>query len=64
MGRVLNRPAILPVPAFALTTMFGEMARGTILASQRAVPRALERAGFAFAHPSVSSALRLELGLL
>jgi uncharacterized protein (TIGR01777 family) len=64
MGRVLNRPAILPVPAFALTTMFGEMARGTILASQRAVPRALERACFAFSHQSVSSALRFELGLL
>jgi uncharacterized protein len=64
MGRVLHRPTVLPVPAFALTTIFGEMARGTILASQRAVPKALERAGFAFAHPTVSSALRFELGLL
>ena len=64
MGRVLHRPTVLPVPAFALTTIFGEMARGTILASQRAVPKALEGAGFEFAHPSVSSALRFELGLL
>jgi len=64
MGRVLHRPTVLPVPAFALTTIFGEMARGTILASQRAVPKALEGAGFEFAHPSVSRALRFELGLL
>lgn len=64
LGRVLRRPALFPVPELALTTMFGEMARGTILASQRALPRALERAGFAFAHPTLSGALRFELGLL
>lgn len=63
LGRVLNRLALLPVPAFALTALFGEMARGTILASQRALPRALETAGFRFAHPTLSSALRFELGL-
>jgi NAD dependent epimerase/dehydratase family enzyme len=51
------------VPAFALTTLFGEMARGTILASQRAMPRALEASGFRFLHPTLSSALRFELGL-
>lgn len=64
MGRVLHRPTVFPVPAFALTTLFGEMARGTILASQRALPKALEQAGFTFAHPTLSSALRFELGLL
>lgn len=64
LARLLHRPALIPVPAFGLTTVFGEMARGTILASQRATPRALEAAGFAFAHPTLSSALRFELGLL
>jgi uncharacterized protein (TIGR01777 family) len=64
LARVLHRPALIPVPAFALTTLFGEMARGTILASQRALPKGLERAGFTFAHPTLSSALRFELGLL
>lgn len=64
LGRLLRRPALLPVPEFALTALFGEMARGTILASQRALPRALEAAGFQFAHPTLSSALRFELGLL
>lgn len=64
LARVLHRPALFPVPSLALTTLFGEMARGTILASQRVLPAALERAGFQFAHRSLSSALRFELGLL
>lgn len=64
LARVLGRPNLLPVPSLALTTLFGEMARGTILASQRALPRALEGSGFRFAHPSLATALRFELGLL
>ena len=64
LARVLRRPALFPVPELALTAIFGEMARNTILASQRALPKALERAGFRFAHPTLSSALRFELGLI
>jgi len=64
LGRVLHRPSIAAVPAFALKTVFGEMAEATILASQRAMPVALTRAGFKFAHPTLASALRFELGLL
>ncbi|MBX3174293.1 MAG: TIGR01777 family oxidoreductase [Gemmatimonadaceae bacterium] len=64
LARVLGRPALIPVPEFALGAVFGEMARGTILASQRAQPTVLTRAGFAFEHPTLSSALRFELGLL
>ena len=62
LARVLGRPNLFPVPAFALKTLFGAMAEGTILASQRVLPKALERSGFAFAHPSLASALRFELG--
>jgi NAD dependent epimerase/dehydratase family enzyme len=64
LGRVLHRPALAPVPGFVLRTLFGEMAAGTILASQRVRPEALTAAGFRFLHPSLSSALRFELGLL
>jgi NAD dependent epimerase/dehydratase family enzyme len=64
LGRLLHRPTIAAVPSFALRAIFGEMASGTILASQRVRPAALERSGFTFAHPSLSSALRFELGLL
>lgn len=64
LGRVLRRPAFAPVPAFVLRSLFGEMAQGTILASQRVRSRALEAAGFEFLHPTLSSALRFELGRL
>jgi uncharacterized protein (TIGR01777 family) len=59
LGRVLHRPAILPTPKFALALMFGsEMVESTLFASQRAVPRKLERAGFVFRHREVGEALR------
>ncbi|HET8770696.1 MAG TPA: TIGR01777 family oxidoreductase [Gemmatimonadaceae bacterium] len=61
LGRVLRRPAVLPVPRFALRAMYGRMAEETILASQRVRARALEAAGFAFTHPTLASALRFEL---
>jgi uncharacterized protein (TIGR01777 family) len=61
LGRVLGRPALVPVPSFALELLYGEMARATILAGQRVLPRALLRAGFTFAHPTLEEALRFEL---
>lgn len=64
LGRVLHRPAMAPVPAFVLRTIFGAMAEGTILASQRVRPSALEAAGFTFLHPTLAGALRFELGRL
>ena len=50
LGRVLRRPTVMPVPTAALQLAFGEMATWTILASQRALPRVLERAGFQWKH--------------
>src|SRR5512133_690017 len=38
LARVVHRPALFPVPAFALNLMFGEMAQGTLLASQLVIP--------------------------
>ena len=61
LGRVLSRPALVPVPAFALELAYGEMARATILAGQRVLPNALLSAGFHFAHPTLEQALRFEL---
>jgi uncharacterized protein (TIGR01777 family) len=58
LGRVLARPALLPVPALALELLYGEMARGTLLAGQRALPRALAASGFEFRHPTLEGALR------
>jgi uncharacterized protein len=61
LGRALDRPAIVPVPAFALELLYGEMARSTILAGQRVLPRKLLRSGFHFAYPTLEEALRFEL---
>jgi hypothetical protein len=60
LGRVLRRPAWLPVPAFALRAAFGEGA-GVMLASQRVIPARLLKAGFQFDAPTLDDALRREL---
>jgi uncharacterized protein (TIGR01777 family) len=62
LGQVLSRPAIAPLPAFALRAGFGEMADGALLASQRAKPGALEASGYTFVHPVLEDALRFTLG--
>jgi uncharacterized protein (TIGR01777 family) len=61
LGRVLRRPAVLPVPAVVLRAVFGEMASLTMLASQRVAPARLEQAGFEFQFPALEGALRHEL---
>ena len=62
LARILRRPSVVPVPALALRTLLGEMAEGTVLASQRVRATVLEPSGFEFRHPTLSSALRFELG--
>jgi uncharacterized protein (TIGR01777 family) len=61
LARVLRRPAIVPVPAFAMRLAFGEMGDATLLASQRMRPRRLLESGFRFRYPTLESALRHEL---
>ncbi|MCB9653402.1 MAG: TIGR01777 family protein [Deltaproteobacteria bacterium] len=56
LGRVLKRPAIMPVPQFALQAMFGEMSE-VILGSQRVVPRRTEASGYVFRHASIRETL-------
>jgi hypothetical protein len=62
LGKVLHRPALVPVPAFALKLAFGDMAKETILFSQRAEHRKLTQLGYSFAHPELEGALRAALG--
>ena len=56
LARMLRRPAVFPVPEFALRLLFGEMA-DVLLASQRVVPAAAQAAGFRFRFPQLSPAL-------
>jgi uncharacterized protein (TIGR01777 family) len=61
LGRVLKRPAVLPVPASALKLLYGEMAQ-IVITGQRVVPARLTELGYAFRHPDLESALRDVLG--
>lgn len=56
LGHVLHRPAVLPVPGFALRFLYGEMA-GIVTTGQRAIPAALREHGFSFHHPDLEPAL-------
>ncbi len=56
LGRALNRPAVMPVPGFALSLLLGEVST-TVLQGQRALPQRLLDAGFAFTYPDIDAAL-------
>jgi uncharacterized protein (TIGR01777 family) len=56
LAHTLRRPSILPVPAFALKLLLGDMSQ-VILASQRVIPEAAVRAGFTFDYPDIYGAL-------
>jgi uncharacterized protein (TIGR01777 family) len=58
LGRVLRRPTLFHLPAFAARLVFGELADGLLLSSQRAVPKALLTSGYEFQHPYIEDVLR------
>ena len=61
LGRVLGRPALLPVPALAIRAALGEMGRETLLAGQRAKPARLLESGYGFLFEGVEDSLRFQL---
>ncbi|MGE0682661.1 MAG: TIGR01777 family oxidoreductase [Candidatus Binatia bacterium] len=62
LGRVLKRPTVVPIPAFAVRLGFGEMADELLLASTRVEPRRLLATGYEFRYPTLEEALRQVLG--
>ena len=56
LATALHRPAIFPVPPFALKLLFGELAE-VVLGSQRVIPQAAQSAGFRFEYPELRPAL-------
>jgi uncharacterized protein (TIGR01777 family) len=62
LARVLRRPTLLPVPAFAARLAFGEMADALLLAGARVMPVRLQESGYPFRFPDLESALRHLLG--
>lgn len=62
LGKVLRRPAVVPVPAFALKLLFGsEAVDDVFMTSQRVHPTRLTASGFVFSHPNLETALRAML---
>jgi uncharacterized protein len=57
LARVLRRPAILPLPAVIVKTVFGEMGDATLLTSQRVEPVRLVSAGYPFAFSDLRASL-------
>jgi uncharacterized protein len=62
LGRVLERPTVARVPAFALRLALGEMAEATLLSSARVRPERLLTTGYRFRYPTLEGALRHVLG--
>lgn len=61
LGRVLSRPTLMAVPAFAVRLLFGEMGEALLLASARVEPGKLHAAKFRFQQPRLEDALRRTL---
>ena len=57
IGKAMGRPAVMPVPAFALKLVFGELST-TLLTGQRVVPQRLQELGFTFQFSEAEEALR------
>jgi uncharacterized protein (TIGR01777 family) len=57
LGRAVHRPAIVPVPAFALRLALGQMADEALLASQRVMPHRAQQEGFGFEAVSIDEGL-------
>ncbi len=62
LGRVLRRPAFLPLPAVVIRTLFGAMGQEVLLGGQRVRPARLLETGFRFDFPRLEDCLRHQLG--
>lgn len=61
LGRALHRPTFIPVPAFGIRALFGQMADEALLAGQRVEPARLREIGHVFHHPTLDLALAAAL---
>jgi uncharacterized protein (TIGR01777 family) len=61
LGRVLGRPAVMPVPKLALSAMYGGELAETVVGSLRVIPRRAQDLGYQFRYPTLEPALRAAL---
>jgi uncharacterized protein (TIGR01777 family) len=58
LARQVHRPAVIPIPTFAIHLALGEVGRSTVTGGQRAMPLRLEESGYTFTHTDLPAALR------
>ena len=58
LGGALGRPAVIPVPGFALDLIFGGEFAAVLKGGQRVAPRRTQELGYKFVHPDLDEALR------
>jgi hypothetical protein len=61
LGAALHRPAVVPVPSFALKLAVGQMSEA-VLGGQRVLPQRAQEAGYRFQYPTLPETLRSLLG--
>jgi uncharacterized protein (TIGR01777 family) len=62
LGRILKRPTVASLPAFAARLLFGQMADEMLLASTRVEPARLLASDYRFRYPDLEGAFRFLLG--
>jgi uncharacterized protein (TIGR01777 family) len=62
LGRALHRPAVLPIPGFAVELKFGREFGKVAQGGQRVLPKRTEELGYAFKYPEIDGALRNLVG--
>jgi uncharacterized protein (TIGR01777 family) len=59
LGKVLHRPAKVPVPAFGPKLLLGsELADALLFTGQRVLPKVLQQSGYTFQHATLTEALQ------
>mmetsp|Transcript_726 Transcript_726/g.859 ORF Transcript_726/g.859 Transcript_726/m.859 type:complete len:143 (+) Transcript_726:3-431(+) len=58
LGKVLSRPTFIPLPAFVVKLVFGEMGEEMLLGGIKAAPKKLLDSNFKFNHESIQLALQ------
>lgn len=57
LGKTFHRPSCMPMPAFVLKLIFGQMAEELLLKGQHVVPKRLLELGYQFQYPTLEKAL-------
>jgi len=58
LAQLMHRPAILPVPSFAIRLLFGEMGKSLLLEGAHVLPRHLQESGYQFRYADIKEALK------